>query len=227
MNISSLILKIRNKILYKFIVDRRDKSNYKYALARQSLLIDKTFTIFSNNCWAGHVYRWFSIPYNTPTVGLYFYPDDYIRFLKDYKKYLAIDLSFISWEESQHALDLKRKGQTNVPIGRLGDVEIVFLHYTSEKEAYEKWNRRIERINWDHILVKCTKQNGMTESQIQEFDSLPIKNKFIFVEKVMPNVNSAIYYRDSIINDQVVDDIIFFNKYIDIPRWINQSFERV
>lgn len=32
------------------------------------------------------------------------------------------------------------------PIGRIKDVDIHFLHYENEEEAYEKWNKRKERM---------------------------------------------------------------------------------
>ena len=227
MDILTHFRKIRYQVLYHLIVNQREKSNSKYADQRQSLLIGKSFTILSNNCWGGHVYRYFSLPYLTPTIGLYFYPDDYLKFIGDYKKYLAAELTFIPWQESKHADSLRERNQTNVPIGKLDDVEIVFLHYKSESEAYEKWNRRVARINWDHILVKCSKQNGMTDEQVEQYDKLPINNKIIFVDKPMPNVKSAVLYykKRDIIDGQVCDDIICFNKYVDLAKWINSSFK--
>lgn len=131
---------------------------------------------------------------------------------------------FIPWEKSKYANILKERKQTIVPIGLLDHIEIVFLHYKTADEAYEKWNRRLARINWDHILVKCTKQNGMTDEQVVLYDKIPISNKIIFVDKPMPNIKSAIYYKNTVDKGQVYDDIIYFNRYIDLPNWINKSF---
>ena len=44
------------------------------------------------------------------------------------------------------------KFQHHCPIGILDDIEVIFLHYKSEDEAYQKWNRRKERIVWDNIF---------------------------------------------------------------------------
>ena len=47
---------------------------------RKRKLFNKNFTIISNNCWAGWVYRRYNIEYKTPTVGLFIMPDDYMIF---------------------------------------------------------------------------------------------------------------------------------------------------
>lgn len=153
MDIRNIFQRIKTKLLYKFVVDYREKKNPKHAIQRQNLLKGKSFTVLSNNCWGAHVYRFFSLPYLTPTIGLYFFPEDYLKFIKDYKKYLSLELIFIPWEKSKYANILKERKQTNVPIGLLDDIEIVFLHYKTADEAYEKWNRRLARINWNHILT--------------------------------------------------------------------------
>lgn len=46
---------------------------------------------------------------------------------------------------------LIKKKQHHVPTGLPDDVEIIFLHYPTFEEAKEKWNRRVERTNWDNI----------------------------------------------------------------------------
>lgn len=62
-------------------------------------------------------------------------------------------------------------------------MELFFLHYHSEKEAKEKWARRIKRISWDRLLVKFNVQNGCAKEQIKAFDALPFKNKVCFPVK--------------------------------------------
>lgn len=52
------------------------------------------------------------------------------------------------------------------PIGKLGnDVEIHFLHYKSETEAQEKWNRRLKRMNFNNILFKFS-DNDMSNLKL-------------------------------------------------------------
>lgn len=141
------------------------------------------------------IYESYNLPKNSPTVGLFFMPDDYITFLKNLKEYLQIELVFIRPENSKYKKMLsndKRFG--HYPIGKLQlnneeSIEIFFLHYHSEEEAKQKWERRKERINWDHILFKFNDQNGCTEKHIQEFSNLPYKHKICFVAQDYNHTN--------------------------------------
>lgn len=58
------------------------------------------------------------------------------------------------------------------------------MHYHSEQEAREKWERRIQRINWDKLLVKFNDQNGCTETEVEKFMSLPFKNKLFLLVSI-------------------------------------------
>lgn len=143
----------------------------------------------------------------------------------NYKYYLEQPLKFIDWKDSDHADRLESINLTYCPIGKLDDVEIVFMHYHSEEEAYEKWNRRLQRVNYDHVLIKCSKQNGMTDEQVAEFDAIPHKDKIIFVNKPMPQYKSAVWYRFRSNAKEVPDDVLFFRKYINLEEWINNSYK--
>ena len=41
------------------------------------------YSIISNNCWGGMIFSNLHKKYNSPTVGLYFFSDEYIKFLKN------------------------------------------------------------------------------------------------------------------------------------------------
>ena len=66
------------------VVERklREYTNPWFALARRKKLNRADFTVISNNCWAGSVYRYFGLPYLSPTAGLYFFASDYIKFVQ-------------------------------------------------------------------------------------------------------------------------------------------------
>lgn len=116
--------------------------------SRQKKLKNKNFTIISNNCWGGMVYESFNLPKQSPTVGLFFMAEEYIKFLKSFPDILNEEIEFIDPMESKYVDFLKqddRFGQ--YPIGKLGDIEIEFLHYHSKEEVLEKWKRRCGRIN--------------------------------------------------------------------------------
>ena len=160
-------------------------------------LVNDNFTIISNNCFAGFVYQKFDIQYNTPFVGLFILGPDYIYLLKNFNRLIKEELIFINANESRYKEYLIKANRFNkYPIGKLGNkVEIHFLHYKSQQEAKEKWNRRVKRINFNNILFKFSDNDLSNEELIQEFDELPYKNKICFTSKDMKNIKCQIYLK--------------------------------
>lgn len=212
------------KLEWFFYVTLRDKTDPFFGPFRRKKLKGTDFTIISNNCWGGHAYRWYDLPYRSPTVGLYFWAEDYLKFVSDLRHYIDGHLEFIPPSESRHFESLKELGQLNVPIGLIDDVEIVFLHYKTETEAREKWERRCKRINWDHILVKNSYMNGCTDNIMQDFLSLNYDCKLFFAGSGVEKDGTVVYKtNDNSVN--VKDDTMHFNKYFDLTGWINRSYE--
>ena len=147
--------------------------NYIRCSLRRKKLRNKDFTIISNNCWAGFIYQKYGLQYKTPTIGLFFIGNDYIKFCKKLKYYVNQDLKFISFSESKN-YDLI-KGDREYPIARLDDIKIYFMHYKTEKEAKEKWYRRCKRINYDSLIFKVSQREGFTKQDMEEF--MDIENK--------------------------------------------------
>jgi uncharacterized protein (DUF1919 family) len=146
------------------------------------------------------------MPYLTPTVGLYFFADDYLKFVKDLSHYLESELTFINTDESRYKDVLLKRKEDHVPIGKIDDVEIVFLHYKSEAEAKEKWDRRKARVNYDNLYFKFSKMNLCTEDHLREFAALPYENKFILNNRKKPVYPCEIYWNgESNINEIIVD----------------------
>lgn len=71
-----------SKVIHKFddLIIKKVKWLSK---VRRSKIKNKDFTIISNNCWGGYVYRYYGLEYNSPTIGGYFFSEDYIKFLKN------------------------------------------------------------------------------------------------------------------------------------------------
>lgn len=57
-----------NRFLETIRVKIREELNPIMGKLRRKRLINCNFTIISNNCWAGHVYRYFGLPYSSPTI---------------------------------------------------------------------------------------------------------------------------------------------------------------
>ena len=154
----------------------------------------RNFTIIANNCWAGKLYQYLDMPYLSPTVGLYFFADDYIKFVQRLHYYLSLKLQFIPLEKSRHKAELIERHQENIPIGVLDDVEIVFRHYATREEAREKWERRVKRINWNDIFIKFSRMNGCNDEHIKQFDRLSFENKFMLNIAKCPTYPWEVYW---------------------------------
>lgn len=195
----------------------REETNPMLGKFRRKKLKDPNVTIISNNCWGGHVYRYFGLPYMSPTIGLYFYAEDYVKFCSKLEYYLEQELKFIDASESSHTEDVKKK---KCPIGKLDDIEIVFLHYKSEEEAFQKWERRKERINMKNIVFKFSEQNLCLPEHVLAFDSLPYSRKLVFTTEDY-GFNSQVLWGGSCVKGNIPNDTILFREYVDLANFMN------
>lgn len=217
MELVVLIEKIYNKLR----IDIREKCNPLFSKFRikklKKLNRDTEITIISNNCWGAHVYRFFGIPYNSPTIGLFMYAPDFIKFIYNIKEYVKKELVFIKHEDSIHHDELVKVGGRNAtcPIAKCGDIEIIFLHYNSPQEAKEKWERRVKRINWNNMLYKFSEMNNCTEKELIAFDKFPEKKKVVFVTRDY-GLQSQVIHKKFFMQDTILDDTTYFRDYVNL-----------
>lgn len=177
------VLKLKRKSLAKY--NRKFINNSK-------------FTIISNNCWGGMVYESYGLEKQSPTVGLFFAASDYLKFISNLKKYLNAPLNFINPKESrwislEQVSSDERFGSYPVGVLDIGNesVELFFLHYKSEQNAKEKWERRVKRINWNCMLMKFNDQNGCSQKDVKKFLNLPYQNKVFFTCKKWDDIGNS------------------------------------
>lgn len=175
-------LRIRDNLLIPATRSRR----------RSELLVDD-FTIISNNCWGGTVYESYGLRKQTPTVGMYIMPTDYLTLVADLDAVLAKPLEFIHPSESKWQDKLSRtRDWGEYPIGLVGEVELHMLHYRDQEVARRKWESRLSRINPDRIVYKFNDQNGCTGSHMREWENLNLPNKIFFAAQDAPGISSAV-----------------------------------
>lgn len=201
----------------------REKTNRCLGRVRLKRLRSTDFTVISNNCWAGTVYRYFNLPYLSPTCGLYFFAEDYVRFASDLRRYVSLPLEFIDARDSSHYEELVGKGEENKVVAKIADIEVVFLHYSTAEEAEEKWRRRVERINWDNLFVKFSQMNGCSDDNIRKFDSIDFPNKICFTAKPMKDVECSVFHPSSVRNGQITNDTDRFRQNFDLFGWLNSA----
>ncbi len=140
---------------------------------------------------------------------------------------LNSNLSFISYDQSRYRDIILEKKQTDVPIGVLDDcVEIMFLHYSGEREAYEKWMRRRERVNFDNLIVKISQMNLCTLEHLKKFDQLDYKKKIAFViPAVQHEIACSVAIKKYSNEERVLDDTTYFDKHISLDDFLNYDSE--
>lgn len=118
----------------------------------------KDISLISMNCIGGIVYHDMQQKFLSPTVNLFFKPDDFIKFVNNIDYYISLTPNITMGE--------------NYPIGKLDDITIYFMHFTSVEEAYKKWEERKQRINKDKIFVIMVERDGFTKENFDAFQKI-------------------------------------------------------
>ncbi|EPN5230295.1 hypothetical protein VCSRO12_2786 [Vibrio cholerae] len=199
---------------------------YKISEIIDRILIKRDdFIIISNNCWGYEIYKIIGVKYNTPFVGLYMYPNCYLKLLENIEFYLLSELKFKN--NSKYF-----NGSVKYPIGLLdGTLEIHFLHYIDEAEAKEKWERRVSRLfdemhpDKGNVFVKFCDRDGAKKEDLLRFHKLPFKNKVSFGKQdiqVIDHIKVPVSKNE---NRITTGDDLFRNryKYFNFSKWINKK----
>ena len=176
-------------------------------------------SVISANCVGALMLHDLDEPFNSPFVNLYMKPRDFIRYLQNMAHYDQQTLVF---------------EPTNKPysVGKLGDILIHFMHYDSARDAQEKWETRLKRVNLDNLFIIMTDRDepaGVPYEDLVDFDNLPFKNKVVFTNKPYPELASAFYIKGFEQETQVGDLFAFSGwngaKYydqFDYVGWFNE-----
>ena len=85
-------MSVMKQRIHRYRMKLRKIMNHIFGKFRRLGLNDTNFTIISNNCWGGVIYEYYDILKNSPTVGMYFFAEEYIRFISNLKYYLNLKL---------------------------------------------------------------------------------------------------------------------------------------
>lgn len=141
------------------------------------------YTIISNNCSGAALYHDIGSRFYSPTILLQILPSQYPKFCKNLKKYMTLevteykDISLKHMSEMYHLL-----GGTKpyFPVGMLGDIAILFQHYNTFAEAKEAWDRRKDRIDYNHVGYIFVLERENKEAA-KEFGDLNLPHSALFM----------------------------------------------
>jgi uncharacterized protein (DUF1919 family) len=189
---------------------------------RRRRLANKRFTIISNDCWGAEVYKDLDLPFDTPLIGTFLVDPCFIALCHDPEIILRAPLRFVESSRYEHVNMLRKKKW--FPTGTLGDtVEVQFLHFTSEAEALEKWNRRLGRSHFDRLFFKFSADNDpiIDPAHLAAFDALPLRKIAFSNGKHLGSYESVITIPEYIVDGKSMYPISL--KHFDIVAWLNQA----
>lgn len=199
--------------------------HYRKRINRKNTLrlVNGNVSILSMNCTGGILYHDLRLRFLSPTINLYMQAEDFIKFCESLPYYLSID-------QMTECTNPAIKGNRVYPVAYLGDIKLFLVHYSSVKQAQQKWNERKQRIKKNSIVVIATDRDGMTDALKDRFERLPY-SKVMFAHKQDKKHPSCFYLKgyeqdDSvgIVTDPIgwrglrpidqFDYISFFNKAV-------------
>lgn len=141
-------------------------------------LVNKDFSILSNNCISGVISSDLGVRFNSPTVNLYMTPSDFVKMIEQLEYYLDLEITELN-------------SDLDYPVGRLGDITLYFKHYDTFEEACQKWHERKKRIRFDNLYLMMSDRWCCPYSVLQRFEQLPYKHKVCFTAKEYPEFSNC------------------------------------
>ncbi len=186
------------------------------------------FTLISQNCLGGVIYKMLGLQDQSPTINMFIRGESFVKLASDPKKYMQELEPFPITEE------FDEPGLLTHPVIGVGDIRLNCLHYSCCKDAIEAWNRRKTRVDYDRCLLIATDWDlNYDEELIKKTLSLPYP-KVVFTANKR-NDADCIYCDKKIwsktakrINMPVLTDFMYgyercFEKIFDTVEWINSS----
>lgn len=175
--------RIGNKIRAKVSGKVQQIINEKRIDRAKKQLIAQDFSIISQNCIGGVLYHDMGKSFISPTINLFIWEPDFVRFVNNLRLYIDSELE-MSWGEEY-------------PVGLLGgDVRIEFMHYTTCSEAKAAWDRRKKRINWDKVVIFATDRNGFDEEAFEQWKRIPYPKILFTTHKEYENEEACVFYKE-------------------------------
>ena len=148
-------------------------------------ITNKDFTLIARDCVGGILYHQLGLKFLSPTINLFFIPEEFNYFCLNLKEYIAGELVELVDNDTPYPVGLiyPVKGAS---ITR--PVRVDFMHYDSFEQAKNKWNVRKQRINWNNLFVLSTfcyepEIATLTPQLIEDWNKIPYKKAMIVNQK--------------------------------------------
>lgn len=190
----------------------------KYEKNLRKKIKNKEISIICPNCIGGIIYHRLGLKFLSPTINLWMWQYDYLKFVSNLEYYISLKLDFIESENSY-------------PVAKLGDITLHFNHYKTKMEANECWNRRKKRINYDNLFLIMYDKDGITKEDLKKLESIKCKGKIVISNKTYDDLNYIIKIPANMNNpkkryrleESKITGVRKFEKYFDYVTWLNNG----
>ena len=175
-------------------------------------LKNKDFSILAPTCIAGVIYHELGQQFLSPTINLWMYDKDFLKFVHNLKEYLSYELRFV-------------QGIDPTPTAYCGDLLIHFNHYHSEEEARAKWEERKIRVNYENLFIIMADQPDggvITHEDMLSLKDIDCKGKIILTVKDYDDIDYLVHLPKDPVKDCV--NMYMFDKSPILGRY---RWERV
>lgn len=162
----SIIEKIKNKLFLE--LNPWFREHVIIPKNRAKVMNIGEVTLLCNNCLGGVIFHELNLKFLSPTINLWMYPADFIKYCSNLSHYSKCNLEFVDFY--RYFPNFQGK---SYPVALLDDIVIFFQHYKTEDEARKKWEERTKRINYDNIHCILSERDGCTIEHLKAFSKLP------------------------------------------------------
>jgi uncharacterized protein (DUF1919 family) len=79
-------------------------------------------------------------------------------------------------------------------VGRIGELEIHYMHYHTCAQAKEDWERRKKRVDLNKILVLTTDRDGFDMAAFERWKKLPYPKVLFTAKKEFADHPDSVYF---------------------------------
>lgn len=184
-------------------------------------LKNSEFSILAPTCIAGVIYHELGQQFLSPTINLWMYDKDFLKFVHNLPEYLSADLHFV-------------QGIDTTPTAYCGDILIHFNHYKTDEEARERWEERKKRVNYDNLFIIMADQPDggvITYEDMLSLKDIKCKGKIVLTVKEYDDMDYLVHLpKDPVkdcVNMYMFDKSPILGRYRwervwDYVSWLNQ-----
>ncbi len=189
---------------------------FPYCRLLRRKLKNHEFSLITPNCLGGVLCHDLSEQFRSPTVNLTI--PEYLKFVMNLEHYLAVPITAAGKNSNGH------------PMGRIDDILVFGVHYSSEEELIESWEKRKMRVRLDRVFLMATNEYIRTEKERELFSCLPYP-KVLYTSRQEDLYPFECYCPGFEKEGQVGDLLRYtglfgirkFEKYFDCVAWLNQE----